>query len=218
MLSNHKAMDEFVLKNGIRSFNFLKLVKMILLSGYFIYIVLLIENVILASFFGYNILDNFISDLGSLVVIPFPLFYDIISIYGGIISIFSNFYIIKKFKRNLSFISKFFLEIGFLSGIIGALGYIFLGIFSLDRGGPGEVYHGIAMGFSFAGFLTSIFFYSLYLFLTHKSGLKRVGIYGFTFPIIAVIIYGFIIIPITEWIVLCSILMFLLLFNYYIYR
>ncbi len=216
--TNHKARDESVFKNGFGSYNYIKLVKTILLSGYFIYIVLLIGNVIIAYFFGYNILTNFISELGSAVVVPFPLFYDIISIFGGVITIFSNFYIIKKFSSNLSFISGFFLRIGFLSGIIGAIGYVFLGIFSLDRAGPGELYHILAMGFSFAGYLTSIFFYSLHFFLTKDTVLKRVGVYGVTFPIIAVIVFGIIIIPITVWILLFSILSFLFLFNYNIYK
>jgi hypothetical protein len=218
MQSNHNVRDKSVFKNGFGSLKYIKLVKTILLSGYFIYIFLLIGNVILAYFYGYNILTNFISDLGSAVVIPFPLLYDIISIFGGVITIFSNFYIIKKYSSNLSFISRFFLRIGFLSGIIGAIGYVFLGIFSLDRAGPGELYHSLAMGFSFAGYLTSIFFYSLHFFLTRDRVLKGVGIYGVTFPIIAVIVFGFIIIPLTEWILLFSILSFLFLFNYYIYK
>lgn len=218
MQSNHNVKDKSVFKNGFGSFNYIKLVKTILLSGYFIYIGLLIGNVILASFFGYNILTHFISELGSAVVLPFPLLYDIISIFGGVITIFSNFYIIKHYSSDLSFISRFFLRIGFLSGIIGAIGYVFLGIFSLDRGGPGELYHILAMGFSFAGYLTSIFFYSLHFILANNTVLKRVGIYGVTFPIIAVILFGIIIVPITEWILLFSILSFLFLFNYNIYK
>lgn len=219
MLSNHKAMDEYVLRNGLRKINLIKLIKMSLLSGYFIYIFLLVENVILASFFGYSIHTNFISELGSALVIPFPQFYDFIVIFGGIFTVFSNFYILKfKFQSNPSLLSKIFLKIGFLSGLIGAIGYIFLGIFSLDRAGPGELFHGLAMGFSFSGYLVSIFFYSLCLFLTRHPGLIKVGIYGVSFPIISVIIFGFFIIPITEWILLYSILSFLLPFYYYIYR
>jgi len=188
-------------------------IKPLLFVGFIAYLLLLIENIILASLFGYNILTNYISELGKSSIIPFPFFNDGIAILGGIITVFSNLYFIRKLKTQYrpSRCSKAFVKLGFLSGIIGAVGYIFLGVFSLDRAGPGELYHGISMGFSFGGFLFSIFFYSLNLVLTHNCNLKRVGFYGIFFPLICFTWYALTNNPLAEWIALYSILMFYLL-------
>ena len=208
-----------VVKLKERFFN-IRLFKSLLFAGYVVYLSLLIENLIFASFFGYNIVTNYISELGMRSLIPFPHLNDFIVILGGTISLFSNFFFVHRLKTQYrpNRTSKVFIWLGFTAGIIGAVGYIFLGIFSLDRAGPGELYHGLSMGFSFGGFLTSIFFYSLNLFLTHNCSLKKVGIFGFTFPIIAIIVYGLVLNPLTEWIVLWSILAFLLPFYYYIFK
>jgi hypothetical protein len=173
----------------------------------------------LASFFGYNIISHYISELGSTAVLPFPLFHDAIAFLGGFITMISNFYYLKhlKIQYRHSKCSKIFTKLGFFSGILGALGYIALGIFSLDRGGSGGMFHGIAMGCSFIGFISSIFFYSLNIILTHKCNLKRVGGYGIIFPIICLLLFAFTNHPLAEWIVLFSILVFILFFDYYIF-
>ena len=67
------------------------------------------------------------------------------------------------------------------------------------------------MGFSFGGFLISIFFYGLNNVLTHECNLKKVGMYGITFPLICFVLYASTNNPLTEWILLCSILSFYLL-------
>ncbi|MHA1671497.1 MAG: hypothetical protein ACTSV5_13105 [Promethearchaeota archaeon] len=190
-----------------------RIIKSLLFSGFITYLLLLIENIILASFFGYNILTNYISELGKSSIIPFPFLNDGVSILGGIITVFCNFYFVRKLKTQYrpSQCSKVFVKLGFISGIIGAVGYIFLGIFSLDRAGPGEWYHGASMGFSFGGFIFSIFFYSLNLVLTHECNLKKVGLYGITFPLICFAWYALTNNPLAEWISLYSILVFYLL-------
>lgn len=197
-----------------------KTITLSLFAGLIAYLLLLIENIILASLFGYNILTNYISELGKSTIIPFPFLNDGVSIFGGIIMVFSNFYFVRRLKNQYrpSRCSKIFVKLGFLSGIIGAIGYIFLGIFSLDRAGPGELYHGASMGFSFGGFLFSIFFYSLNNVLTHKCNLKKVGVYGITFPFIFLVLYGSTNNPLAEWILLYSIVAFFLTLDYYIFR
>ncbi len=194
--------------------------KIFLFSGYLTYLTLLTIDIILASMFGFTIVNNYISELGKASVIPFPLFHDSIAILGGVITIFSNLYFFRRLKTQYrpSKCSKEFVKIGLASGVVGAVAYIFLGIFSLDRAGPGEIYHGISMALSFGGFILSIFFYSLNIFLTHNCALRRVGIYGFTFPIVALIIYFLNVIPLTEWILFYSILAFYLPFDYYVFK
>ena len=190
-----------------------RVIKPVLFSGFIAYLSLLVVNISIASLFGYTIFSNYISDLGKSSIIPFPFFNDIVSIFGGMLTIFSNLYLVCRLKTQYrpSKCSKEFVKVGFLSGIIGAIGYVFLGIFSLDRAGPGQWYHGASMGFSFGRFLFSIFFYSINMVLTHKCHLKKVGIYGMIFPLIFLLLYAFTNYPLAEWMLLCSILVFYLL-------
>jgi hypothetical protein len=192
----------------------------LLILGGIAYLLLLIENIILASFYGYSIFTNYISELGDSRIIPFPFLNDGITIFCGIIMFFNHFYYVHKLKiqYHLSKSSKIFMRLGFLCGIIGAVGYLFLGIFNLDRAGPNILYHAISMGFAFTGFLVSIAFYSLAFFLIHNSNLKKLGLYGLIFPFICFIVYSPTNNPFAEWIVLFSIISFFLVFTYYIRR
>ena len=195
-------------------------VKTLLFTGYLLYITMLAFDIAFATCFGYTITSHYISELGTAAVIPFPLFHDSIAILGGCITVLSNFYYFKRLKvqyrRSRS--SKVFVKLGFGSGILGAIGYIFLGIFSLDRGGPGGAFHGIAMGCSFGGFIGGIFLYSLNIILTHKCKLKHVGWYGMTFPVMCLVVFMCLGLPLTEWLLLGSILLFLLPFDYYMFK
>ena len=188
-------------------------IKPVIFSGFVAYLSLLVVNISMASLFGYTVLTNYISDLGKRSVIPFSFMSDGISIFGGMITILSNLYLVRKLKTQYrpSKCSKEFVKVGFLSGIIGAIGYIFLGVFSLDRAGPGQWYHGAAMGFSFGGFLVSIFFYSITMVLTHECRLKKVGAYGMTFPFMFLVMFACTNHPLAEWLLLGSILVFYLL-------
>ena len=187
--------------------------KPVLFSGFVMYLSLLVVNISMASLFGYTVVTNYISDLGKGTIIPFPSMSDGISIFGGVITILSNFYLIRKLRTQYrpSKCSREFVKLGFLSGIIGAFGYIFLGVFSLDRAGPGQWYHGAAMGVSFGGFLVSIFFYSITMVLTHECRLKKVGAYGMSFPFIFLALFACTNHPLAEWLLLGSILAFYLL-------
>lgn len=184
------------------------------------YIVLLVMNVILSSFFGYSLITNYISDLGSKNIIPFPYVHDLICVFGGIVSLPVNFFVRKKLRivYKSSKHSVLFVELGVALGIIGNIGYIFLGVFSLDRGGPGGIYHGIITFISFGGYIFSIFFFSLNIVLSHKCKLKHLGLFGLIVPIALLFAYCATTIPLIEWFLLSSILLFLLLLDYYVFK
>ena len=184
------------------------------------YIVLLVMNVILSSFFGYSLITNYISDLGSKNIIPFPYIHDLICVFGGIVSLPVNFFVRKKLRivYKSSKHSVLFVELGVALGIIGNIGYIFLGVFSLDRGGPGGIYHRIITFISFGGYIFSIFFFSLNIVLSHKCKLKHLGLFGLIVPIALLFAYCATTIPLIEWFLLSSILLFLLLLDYYVFK
>ena len=184
------------------------------------YIVLFIVNVLFSSFFGFSLVKNYISDLGSRNVIPFPYIHDLICVFGGIVSLPVNFFVRKKLRiiYKSSKYSVVFADFGVVLGIIGNAGYVFLGVFSLDRAGPGDIYHGIIAFISFGGYIFSIFFFSLNIVLSHKCKLKNLGLFGLVVPITLLIAYCALTIPLIEWFLLSSILTFLLLLNYYVFK
>lgn len=184
------------------------------------YLVLLVLNIVLSSFFGFSLLLNYISDLGSTEVTPFPLIHDLISIFGGIISLPVNFFARKKLRvvYKDSKHSLLFAEFGVVFGVIGNIGYVFIGVFSLDRAGPGDMYHGVVTLISFIGYVLSIFFFSLNIVLSHKCKLRRLGFFGLIAPISLLIAYCVFSFPLIEWFLLSSILLFLFLLNYYVLK
>ncbi|NVM17017.1 MAG: hypothetical protein HWN80_04825 [Candidatus Lokiarchaeota archaeon] len=163
---------------------------------------------------------NYISDLGSIEVIPFPYFHDLTCAFGGLISIPTNFFVRKKLRIQYkdSKHSILFLELGVVSGVVGNISYIFLGVFSLDRAGPGQIYHGIIAFISFGGYIISIFFFSLNIVLSHKCRLKNLGAFGLVVPILLVFLYCIITTPLIEWFLLSSIVSFMLFLEYYIFK
>jgi len=184
------------------------------------YIVLLILNVLLSLFFGFSLTVNYISDLGSINFIPFPYIHKLICVLGGVVSLPINFFARKKLRITYksSRYSALFLEFGVALGVIGNVGYVLLGVFSLDRAGPGDIYHTIISFISFGGYIFSIFFFSLNIVLSHKCKLKHLGLFGLVVPASLLFLYSVISIPLIEWFLLGSILLFLLLLNYYVFK
>lgn len=184
------------------------------------YIGLLAINIVISSFFGFSLATNYISDLGSVRFIPFPYFHNLICVFGGIVSLPFNYFVRKKLRivYKSSKHSILFVECGFALGIVGNIGYIFLGVFSLDRAGPGELFHGLTALFSFGGYAISIFFYSLNIVMSHKCKLKNLGAFGMIVPGSLMVLYFVFSIPLIEWSLLSSILVFLLLLNYYVFK
>ncbi|MHA1533577.1 MAG: hypothetical protein ACTSP8_02495 [Promethearchaeota archaeon] len=184
------------------------------------YIVLMILNVVLSLFFGFSLTANYISDLGSKFFIPFPYIHNLICVFGGLVSIPINFFVKQKLRITYksSRYSALFLEFGVVLGVIGNVGYVFLGVFSLDRAGPGDIYHSIISSISFGGYIFSIFFISLNIVLSHKCKLKRLGLFGLVIPMNLLLLYCIISIPLIEWFLLSSILAFLLMLNFYVFK
>lgn len=192
----------------------------LLFYGLAIYIALIVIDVMISSFFGFNLIMNYVSDLGSKKVIPFPYVHDLICVFGGFISLPNNFFVRKKLRVQYKNSKHpiFFLEVGVLSGIVGNVGYILLGVFSLDRGGPGQIYHGITAFISFGGYVISIFFFSLNIVLSHKCKLKNLGAFGLVAPILLLFLFCMITTPLIEWLLLSSIVLFMLFLEYYVFK
>ncbi len=184
------------------------------------YIVLLVLNILLSLFFGFSLTSNYVSDLGSKSIIPFPYIHNLICVFGGMVSLPINFFVRKKLRiaYKISKHSALFAEFGLALGIIGNIGYVLLGVFSLDRAGPGDIYHSIISSISFGGYIFSIFFFSLNIVLSHKCRLRRLGLFGLVVPASLLFLYCVISIPLIEWFLLSSILVFLLLLNYYVFK
>jgi len=140
--------------------------------------------------------------------------------FGGFVSLPVNFFVRKKLRivYKSSRFSSLFVEFGVALGVIGNIGYIFLGVFSLDMAGPEGIYHGIIAFISFGGYILSIFFFSLNIVLSHKCRLKNLGLFGLVIPTVLLFLYCFFTIPIIEWFLLGSILLFLLLLNKYVFK
>ena len=191
-----------------------------LFYGLVIYIALIVINVFISSFYGYSLTMNYISDLGSNKVIPFPYFHDLTCMFGGLITLPTIFFVRRKLRIQYknSKHSILFLEVGVVLGIVGNVGYIFLGVFSLDRAGPGQIYHGIIAFISFGGYVISIFFFSLNIILSHKCRLKNLGAFGLVVSILLVFLYCMITTPLIEWFLLSSIVLFMLFLEYYIFK
>ncbi|MFX1447127.1 MAG: hypothetical protein ACFFCG_03185 [Promethearchaeota archaeon] len=188
--------------------------------GLALYGALMVINVLFSSFYGFNLITNYISELGSKKVIPFPYFHDLTCVFGGLITIPTNYYAKKKlcvqYKKSKH--SIFFLEVGVVFGIVGSVSYIFLGVFSVDRAGPGQIFHGLTAFLSFGGYIISIFFFSLNIILSHKCKLKNLGAFGLVVPVLLVCLYSIITKPVIEWFLLSSIAFFMFFLEYYIFK
>ena len=114
--------------------------------------------------------------------------------------------------------SLLFAKVGLVSGVVGNLGLVFVGFFSLDRGGPDQIYHGISAFFAFSGIVVSIFFFSLNIVLSHKCNLKKLGAFGLVVPLVLLASYCVVTIPIIEWIFYYSVIAFILVLDCYVFR
>jgi hypothetical membrane protein len=191
-----------------------------LLYGSFFYVFFLFTSVITAYFFGYSVLTHYISDLGRQAVFPFSWLHDVFCVFAGSISVPVTVSFSKKLKVRYkdSKHSLLFTKIGLVSGVFGNLGLVFVGIFSLDRAGPGHSYHGISAFFAFAGIVVSIFFFSFNIVLSHKCALKKLGAFGLVVPLALFVLNCVIAIPIIELILYYSIIAFLLVLDCYVFK
>ena len=192
----------------------------ILLYGSFFYAFCLFSSIITAYLFGYSVFTHYISDLGRKAVFPFSWSHDAFCVFAGLISVPVTVSFNKKLKVQYkkSKHSLLIAKIGLISGVVGNLGLVFVGIFSLDRAGPGQIYHGISAFFAFSGIVVSIFFFSLNIVLSHKCALKKLGAFGLVVPLVLLVLNCVIAIPIIEWILYYSIIAFLLTLDCYVFK
>ena len=165
-LHEKKILEKFPLMYSFKSrisnvWNYPKTIKTTLITGLMIYLFMLIGSIIIANFFGYRIISHTISKLGTISSTPLPLMFDSACIIGGIITM--GLYCSLSRRVRLSFQNKE--EEGFdyklhrystSIGILGSLGIIFVGIFSLDRKGPQGLYHSVSSLMAFGGFTIAL--------------------------------------------------------------
>ncbi|MGQ4876829.1 MAG: hypothetical protein ACP6IY_22415 [Promethearchaeia archaeon] len=198
----------------------------------FLYLGLLGLAVLVAYSYGglkqgpgeYYIWTNWISDLGSINYTPAPYLYDIAAIVTGALTLPLTFFLEKIFvplpekPEDYNKVTRLRFRLGsyaFLTGIIGNIGYIMVGIFSEDRNFYGL--HMISSGLAFGGFVFSAFFFGLIIILYDVKISKYIGLYGVVGPFITLILYNIITYslnhelgPLMEWILLFSILLWLI--------
>ncbi|KKL68240.1 hypothetical protein LCGC14_2126950, partial [marine sediment metagenome] len=182
----------------------------------FSYLALLCISIITALAFGssgFSFVLHTISDLGNSQFTPSPILFDIACIIAGLITIPYSFFcdeMRKSPKKHLEVISRS----GLYFGILGGIGYMGVGIFSLERGGPNGIFHGISAIVAFSGFVFSILFFSLYAFMQGDSKVKLLGICGIIIPLTMFILNGVLATPLVEWLLLFSILLYTIPLNY----
>ena len=225
------TVRESINKFRAKLYNFatdFKVVKISAICVMFGYLLLLIIGVIVAALLdpdGYTILDNWISDLGSINDTPAPFLYDIACVVAGSMTIPLTFYMEKLLaplpKRNelkekhysrLRFrLSSF----AFLFSLIGNFGYIGVGIFSADRDYKwlevlGQGPHGIMSYLAFGGFTFGAFFMGWLIILYDTKIPKVLGIYGIFGPLTVAILNLIDSTPLLEWMLLFSILIWII--------
>lgn len=186
--------------------NFPKLIKSTIMIGLVIYLSFLFGSIGVAGRSGYTILSHTISQLGSSSHNPVPLMFDLTCVFGGCITIIMYCYLSRRIKlpteqevKFLNGLTKFAL----LFGVIGSFGIMFVGIFSLDRSiGIG---HSLVSVVAFGGFVIALFSFGVLISKYCYEMPKIIGFNGIM-PLLALIGNCIFPAPITEWILLFSIL------------
>ncbi len=199
-----------------------KIIKKSLAIGIIGYISLIFISAIVAFFTepeAYMMWRNTISDLGSYLFTPFPGLFDTACIMAGVITIPYYFSLQKKIISQITSLEKsitiktpylgnILLKTGVIIGVCGGIGYIFVGVFSLERAGPNNIIHGLFAGGAFLGFVISIILFSLYIIFFQNRIPRSFGIFGIVAPLTFFGLYCILIDPLIEWLLLISILSF----------
>jgi hypothetical membrane protein len=206
----------------ITNFKLVKICGLLVIPGY---IGLVLVGYIIAATLdpdGYTIVTHWISDLGGAAHTPAPYLYDIACILAGILTLPFTFYLEKllaplpnepwsenKYSRLRYRISSY----AFIASIIGNIGYIGVGIFSEDRsptlfGLVGA--HGLMSSLAFGGFTLGAFFTGWLIVLYDVKIPKTIGLYGIFGPLITLILFGIYPSAFWEWMLLFSILIWII--------
>lgn len=199
-----------------------KVVKKGLGLGVIGYVMLIALSSIIAFFTGptaYILWQHTISELGSYLLTPLPGIFDTACIMAGVITIPYYFSLRKKvsseiigFEKSITikapYVGSILLKLGVIIGVFGGIGYFFVGVFSLERAGPNNIFHGLFAGGAFLGFVISIILFSLYILFFQNRLPRLIGFYGIFVPLTFFGLYCILLNPFIEWFLLISILSF----------
>ena len=220
-----------ILKGKSRIYdNFLtnpKVVKISMMMALFVWFFALIGGYIVAQFDpdGYNIIDNWISDMGSFNHTPLPYFLDYGAMATAILLIPANFYMEKtiapspinkgdgEFPRMMYRLSG----CGAYHMFMGIFGFFMIGLFSEDRSTSLGL-HWIFSNVVFFGLIMGTFFYGL-LILFYKTEIPQLlGLYMVVVPFITGIIFLITYIPFWEWMMLFTIMIWMVPVNFLLFK
>jgi len=160
----------------------IKVVRVITILTVSIYFISFLSSYFITTFFGYNgysPITNMISDMGSIQYSPTPFLFDLACISAGILTFPITFFLYRYMKSKIGLNTRykklylFLITILFISGIVGDIGFLGIGIFSIDRN-PFNL-HFIFAAFIFIGYYISTFLIGI---LTLKFKIKVNGIIG----------------------------------------
>ncbi len=209
--------------------NIQKPIKLSLCIGIVAYLFMVLFSGIIAFITSeYYFWKNTISDLGSSIITPIPHLFDSACILAGIISIPFYYFLRKKLmshtfpsenavSERFPWLTNGLLRYGTLIGIFGGLGYVCVGIFSVERAGPNNIYHNSFAGIAFSGFVISILLYSISIVFFQAKIPKSYGIFGFFGPLLFFGLYYIFFSPLVEWLLLLSILTFIVPLIFWIF-
>ncbi len=193
--------------------DFPKVIKSSLMIGMFFYLGFLFGSMVIANLFGqfgYNIIEHTISQLGTYKFTPLPGMFDLACVIGGVTSVLFNCYLHKRIhlsspqrKGNILLFYKL-TRYSSIVGVAGSLGILFVGVFSLERMGPLGILHGFVSLIAFGGFTVSLLSISITIIKFNTKIPKVLALNGFM-PIIFLILFSILTLPILEWLLLLSI-------------
>lgn len=209
-----------------------KIIKISIYSSLMIFLPGLFIAVLIAFFFGpesYSIIDNYISDLGSIRFTPTPFILDTIAMLTAILLVPIYFYILKIllsntksiiFGSNESVIKKVFYIyidihafLGLISLLTASIGLFGIGLFSEDRTTALGL-HFIFSVIVFAGLAFGALFNGLAILLRDTIFPRLLGLYMMIGPFTSSILFVFppnsVTLPFLEWIMLFSAFLWLI--------
>ena len=195
-----------------------KVVKISIIGSIVTWFSALILGFIVAQFDpqGYNIVDNYISDMGSFHHTPLPYFLDYGAIISSILMIPAIYWMEKqlspspidrwngefpRMRYRLSGLGSFFM-------FFGVFGFMMIGVFSEDRTTPLGL-HFLFSVVVFSGFIFMSLFYGI-LILFYKTEIPRLmGVYMGIVPFTTGVIFIFNFTPFWEWMMLIGLLIWM---------
>jgi hypothetical protein len=209
-----------------------KVVKICIYVSNILFLSGLLIGALIAVFFGpegYNIIDNYISDLGSFRYTPTPFILDSIAMITAFFLVPIFFYLYKKLisgEKEIIFesskplstrIFNLFVTINIIMGliclIIAAIGLFGIGLFSEDR----TTELGLHYFFSivvFAGLATGALFNGIAIFLKKSIYPRLLGLYMMIGPLTVALLFVFpppsTTLPFLEWMMLFAAFLWLI--------